>query len=98
MKVTAIIINGRHGGFFYPNFEYAPTIKLPITQESQISMGEKYDKSIRIGDNIEYKECFRSVDRECVMYSEDGRWHEIKYAVAQKLDQTYPVRLSKMFF
>lgn len=93
MKITAIIINGRHGGFIYPNFEYYPTIKLPITQESQISMGESYDNSVRLKDEIEYKECFRSVDKKCVMYSERGLWEEIKYAVLSKLDQTYPIRL-----
>ena len=93
MKITAIIINGRHGGFLYPNFEYSPTIKLPITKESQISMGEKYDNSVRLKDEIEYQECFRSVDKNCVMYSTDGRWQDIKYAVLEKLDQTYPIRL-----
>jgi hypothetical protein len=96
MKVNAIIIDGRHGGFIYPNFEYCPTIKLPITQESQISIGEKYDNSIRLKDEIEYKECFRSVDKNCVMYSTNGRWEDIKYAVLAKLDQTYPIRLSKL--
>jgi hypothetical protein len=92
-KITAIIINGRHGGFMYPNFEYSPTIKLPITLESQISMGESYDNSVRINDNITYHECFRSVDKKCVLYSENGRWEEIKYAVLSKLKQTYPINL-----
>ncbi len=56
-------------------------------------MGEKYDNSVRLKDEIEYKECFRSVDKNCVMYSTNGRWEDIKYAAAQKLDQTYPIRL-----
>lgn len=81
MKITAIIINGRHGGTFYNDFEYSPTIKLPITHENQISMGEKYDNSVRLNDNITYEECFRSVDKQCVMYSERGRWQEIKDGV-----------------
>lgn len=93
MKITAIIINGRHGGFIYPNFEYAPTIKLPIVNENQISIGEKYDNSVRMDDNIGYKECFRSVDKQCVMYSTNGRWEDIKDAMLSKLDPTYPIRL-----
>lgn len=96
MRITAIIIDGRHGGFIYPNFEYSPTIKLPINNENQISMGEEYDNSVRIGDEITYKECFRSVDKNCVMYSTNGRWEDIKYAVLSKLDQTYPIRLSRI--
>lgn len=93
MKITAIIIDGRHGGFLYPNFEYNPTIKVPITMETQISMGEKYDNSVRLNDYVEYQECFRSVDKKCVLYSTNGRWEDIKYAVLGKLDQTYPIRL-----
>ena len=95
MKITAIILNGRHGGFLYHDMDYAPTIKLPIKEESQISIGEQYDKSVRIGDFIEYKECFRSVDKGAVIYSEDGRWAEIKH-VLHEFDQTYPIRLSKI--
>ena len=94
MKVTVIIIDGRHGGFIYPNFEYYPEIKLAISQPAQISIGEDYDKSVRLGDEITYKECFRSVDKECVMYSTNGKWQDIKYAVLSKLDQTYPIRLT----
>ncbi len=93
MKITAIIINGRHGGFIYPGFEYSPTIRLPIDNENQISMGEEYDKSVRINDLIEYEECFRSVDKRCVLYSEKGRWEEIKYNVLEKFTPTYPIRL-----
>ncbi len=93
MKITAIIIDGRHGGFVYPSFDYSPTIKVPITQETQISMGEKWDNSVKLQDEIEYKECFRSVDKNCVLYSTHGRWEDIKYAVLSKLDQTYPIRL-----
>ncbi len=90
-RITAIILNGRHGGFMYFDMEYMPTIKLPITEENQISIGEKYDNSVHIGDYIEYKECFRSVDKGCVIYSEYGRWEEIKN-VLHEFDQTYPVR------
>ncbi len=93
MKITAIIINGRHGGFVYPNFEYSPTIHLPIVNETQISMGEKWDNSVRLNDEITYQECFRSVDKECVMYSQKGKWQEIKDNMLSKLDQTYPIRL-----
>ncbi len=93
MRVTAIIIDGRHGGWIRPDWEYMPEIKMPISQESQISIGEEYDNSVRMGDEITYKECFRSVDRQCVMYSTNGRWEDIKYAVMSKLNPTYPVRL-----
>lgn len=93
MQITAIIIDGRHGGFMYPSFAYAPSIKLPIVNENQISLGEDYDKSVRIGDDVVYYECFRSVDKKCVLYSTTGHWEDIKYAVLSKLEQTYPIRL-----
>lgn len=89
MKITAVIINGRHGGrMFYT--EYSPIIKMPIEDETQISMGEEYDKSVRIGDEIIYNECFRSVDKQCVLYSENGRWEDIKYIFGY-MKQTYPI-------
>ena len=94
MKITAIILNGRHGGFMYFEREYTPTIKLPIVSENQISIGEKYDNSVRMGDFIEYEECFRSVDKGCVIYSTHGRWEEIK-DVLHEFDQTYPINLFK---
>lgn len=93
MEITAIILDGRHGGFIYPSFEYAPTIKCPISNESQISLGEEYDKSVRMNDLVEYKECFRSVDRKCVMYSTNGRWEDIKAGLLYRLNPTYPIRL-----
>lgn len=89
LKITAIIINGRHGGQLHM-IEYSPTIKLPIIKEAQISMGEAYDKSVRIGDTEEYKECFRSVDKRCVLYSSNGLWEDIKYS-AMQFKQTYPI-------
>lgn len=93
MEIIAIIIDGRHGGLMYPCFDYSPTIKLPIAHENQISIGEDYDKSVRIGDEITYTECFRSVDKKCVLYSTNGHWDDIKYAVLSKLEQTYPIRI-----
>lgn len=56
MKITPIIINGRHGGTILADMEYSPTIKFPIDNIDQISIGEKYDKSVRVGDYEEYKE------------------------------------------
>jgi hypothetical protein len=93
MLITPIIINGRHGGIFLPNMEYYPTIKLPINNKCQISLGENYDNSVRIGDIIEYKECFRSVDKRCVMYSTNGRWDDIKYALLSNIEHTYPINI-----
>ena len=95
MKVTAIIMNGRHGGTQINNFNYNPTIKLPISKDSQISIGETYDNSVRMGDIEEYKECFRSVDKMCVLYSTTGKWSDIKYGLknALYLKETYPIKL-----
>ncbi len=93
MKIVAVIMNGRHGGFIYPNFDYCPKIKMPITSEEQISLGESHDRSVRIGDEIEYRECFRSVDKGCVLYSTNGVWEDIKDNVLSKFDQTYPINL-----
>jgi hypothetical protein len=96
MKITPIIINGRHGGTILPLMEYIPTIRLPITDKSQISIGEKYDKSVRVGDYEEYQECFRSVDKQCVMYSTNGYWSDIKYALLSNTRPTYPVDFTRI--
>ena len=96
MKITPIIINGRHGGLVLAEMDYSPTIKLHIENEEQVSIGEKCDKSVRVGDYVEYKECFRSVDKKCVMYSTNGYWSEIKYAVLGNLRPTYPVDFTRI--
>lgn len=96
MKITPIIINGRHGGTILGDMEYSPTIKLPIDNKSQISLGENYDKSVRVGDLVEYTECFRSVDKKSVMYSTNGRWSDIKYALLSNTRPTYPVDFTRI--
>ena len=96
MKIQPIIINGRHGGMILPCMEYQPVIKVPIQHENQISIGEADDKSVRIGDEITYKECFRSVDKRCVMYSTNGEWDDIKYALLSNLRSTYPLNLMEI--
>jgi hypothetical protein len=90
MKIQAIVINGRHGGTTLM-MEYSPTLKLPIDREDMISIGEQHDNSVRMGDEIEYKECFRSVDKRCVLYSTSGNSDDINYIV-YKIMQTYPLR------
>lgn len=96
MKITPIIINGRHGGIILPDMEYSPTIKLPIKDKAQISIGEEYDGSVRVGDVEEYVECFRSVDNGCVMYSTSGRWSDIEYALLSNIRPTYPVDITRI--
>lgn len=88
--ITAVIINGRHGGRYFQT-EYLPKISIPIEKESQISMGENLDESIRIGDSVEYIECFMSADKKCVLYSTTGRWEDIKYTLLNEIIQTYPI-------
>lgn len=92
MNITAIIITGKHGGerLCIP---YSPTIKMPVLHERQISIGEKHDHSVKIGDYIEYQECFRSVDGKCVLYAQSGKWHEITYAINRGFRPTSPVLL-----
>lgn len=96
MKIIPIIINGRHGGTILTEMEYSPTIKLAINDKSQISLGEYYDKSIMVGDLVEYKECFRSVDKKSVMYSTNGQWNDIKYALLDNTRPTYPVDFTRI--
>ena len=84
-------MNGRHGGQVL-HIEYNPTIKLPIQDKNQISMGEKEDKSVRIGDEITYKECFRAVDKKIVIYSVYGDSEELNRSDCI-FQQTYPIRL-----
>lgn len=96
MKITPIVINGRHGGLLLADMEYRKTIKLPIEHESQISIGEDYDKSVRIGDYEEYIECFRSVDKKCVMYSTNGKWSDIRYALLSNTHPTHPIDITRI--
>lgn len=91
MKINAVIINGRHGGQVL-SIEYSPRIKLPITNEEQISIGEDYDKSVRIGDKVEYKECFRGIGKRWVLYSTNGEDEDINYILGY-FKQTYPIKL-----
>ena len=96
MEITPIIINGRHGGQILPTMEYSPIIRLPIKEDIMLSIGEECDNSVRIGDVVEYKECFRSVDKRCVMYSTNGRFEDIRYALLSNLKRTYPVDLGNL--
>jgi len=85
--IKALIINGRHGGTRL-DIAYCPTIKLPITDKSQISIGEHEDGSVRLDDMIEYHEAFRSIDGRMVLYSTNGASSDIQI----NFDRTYPIR------
>lgn len=89
--IKAIIIDGRHGGKVL-SMRYLPQISLSIEDESQISMGEDYDGSVKIGDQVEYYECFRSVDKLCVLYSTNGSHEDIRN-IHDTFRQTFPIPL-----
>jgi len=92
MKITAIIMNGRHGGETFC-IEYQPTIKMQIEEQSQISLGEQ--DNLFIGDFVEYKECFRAVDGKTVLYSEKGSSAEIR-SLQRMFKKTYPVNIFEL--
>ncbi len=72
MKVTAVVIDGFHAGHTV-RMEYSPTLKLlkplVIRVDYCCDPDTKFNEPI---DYLEYKECFRSVDRRMVLYSEKG--------------------------
>lgn len=90
MKIQAVIIDGRHGGTQLV-LDYAPTIVLPISHQSQISMGEQSD-GWKVGDTVTYHECFRSVDKRMVLYSTTGQGGDIRN-IANKIQPNYPIYL-----
>lgn len=91
MNITAIILDGRHGGTMFTT-DYQAVIKLPIKKE-MISIGEKYDSSIREGDIEEYQEIFMSVDKKTVLYSTDDVSPRIHEFFRRHCLPTYPIRL-----
>lgn len=89
MRICAVIIDGRHSGVTL-TISYKPVIRMAITKEDHISMGEEYDKSVRIGDYVEYHECYRSVDKEIVLYSTRGKATDL-LNIIYRLKPTYPI-------
>lgn len=92
MIINAYVINGRHAGF-YMRIKHSPTIKLKIKKEAQISLGEAEEGVVRIGDKIEYKECFRAIDGRSVLYSASGESRDFDF-VRQFLVPSYPIDFS----
>jgi hypothetical protein len=74
MKIRAIILDGFHKGHVVA-MEYGPTIKL--LKPRSLKVDYCCDGDILVDNptdiEVEYKECFRGVDKEIVMYSEKGK-------------------------
>lgn len=72
-RIHAVIIDGFHKGHVV-RAEYGPTIKLlkPRTLTVDYCCDGETIVDNPIADYIEYKECFRGVDGDVVMYSEKG--------------------------
>lgn len=73
MKITAIILDGFHKGHVIRG-DYIDRIKLLKPKHNIVDMccdGE-INSTVDI-DYIEYKECFRAVDKKVVMYSLSGK-------------------------
>jgi hypothetical protein len=73
MKITAIVLDGFHKGHTL-QIEYMPSLKL--IEPRNLTVDYCCDKSITVDQPIhsyiEYKECFRAVDQNVVLYSEKG--------------------------
>lgn len=73
MKIQAIILDGFHKGHVL-RAEYMPVIRL--LKPRNISVDYCCDGDITVNDAtpsyVEYKECFRGVDKNVVLYSEKG--------------------------
>lgn len=77
MKIQAIIIDGFHKGHCV-SMEYYPTVRLIHPREIKIDYccgGEIINNETAYYD--EYKECFRAVDRDIVLYSTTGKSGDI---------------------
>jgi len=72
--ITAIILDGFHKGHVV-RMDYMPTLKL--LKPRKITVDYYCDNSMlvdnAIPEHIEYKECFRGVDQDTVLYSEKGK-------------------------
>jgi hypothetical protein len=75
--IQAIILDGFHQGHAI-RVEYMPTIKL--LKPRNLTVDYCCDNEITVNDPIssyvEYKEVFRAVDGDVVLYSEDGKSHD----------------------
>lgn len=72
MIITAVVIDGFHAGHTMA-IEYYPTLKLLKPKVVRIDYCcPGYDDFIEPVDTIEYKECFRAIDKKMVLYSEKG--------------------------
>lgn len=74
MKIRAIILDGFHKGHVVV-MEYMPTVKL--IKPRNLTVDYCCDNDVTVNDPIhsyvEYKECFRGVDHDVVLYSEKGK-------------------------
>lgn len=73
MNITAIILDGFHKGHVV-RMEYMPTLRLIKPRNIQVDYccdGNTYVND-PIHSELEYKECFRAVDRNIVLYSVKG--------------------------
>ena len=73
MKITAIILDGFHKGHTVRT-DYMPTVKL--LKPRNLTVDYCCDETTTVNDPVssyvEYKECFRGVDKNVVLYSEKG--------------------------
>ena len=73
MIITAIILDGFHKGHVI-HMEYMPTVKIIKPRNLTVDYCCDNDTTVNkpIASYIEYKECFRGVDQNVVLYSEKG--------------------------
>ncbi len=76
--ITAIILDGFHKGHTV-RMDYMPTVKL--IKPRNITVDYCCDSGTTVNDPIdsyvEYRECFRAVDQDIVLYSEKGKSMDI---------------------
>jgi hypothetical protein len=71
--ITAIVLDGFHKGHTL-RMEYMPTLKLIMPRNITVDYCCDGEMTVNepIASYVEYKECFRGVDRDVVLYSEKG--------------------------
>ncbi len=73
MRITAIVLDGFHKGHVV-QMEYMPTLRLIKPRKITVDYCCDGDTTVDgpIAIDIQYKECFRAVDQNVVLYSEKG--------------------------
>jgi hypothetical protein len=75
--ITAVILDGFHKGHVV-RMEYMPTVRLLKPRNLTVDYCCDGDITVNtpIAEDVQYRECFRGVDQDVVLYSMEGKSHD----------------------